>query len=371
MMEMFTGKGKDTWQNWWQNQNKIFDLWKESMSFQNGKIFELPGIMDWFSPERFYQNWLKMMAESFKEYLKWIPDIVSKESFEQTMQKADGCWKPFTFWSSMAEKLPVKEDVEKWKGFCQSLVQNYDKMLDSYSLNFPEPVKLMLKSSVEMAGSFQQFLFNFFQPWLDYSPELRENFFRFIKGDHKACIDFLRIWYQAYQESYGKFLQIPALGLSRESFEKLASSIDSYMRYMTVYSEFFSTLYKIGYEALENLIKKTAEMAGEGKAPTTFKDFYQLWWQTNESAYLELFKTDSFAKMLGEVVDAGVEFKKNFDELLVEFFSMLPVPTKKDMDSLYKSVYQLRKALKDQVRKTEELSEMLEQLNRKEGTSES
>ena len=63
----------------------------------------------------------------------------------------------------------------------------------------------------------------------------------------------------------------------------------------------------------------------------------------NEKTYLKLFNQDSFAKLLGDLIDRGVEFKGRHNDLIMEVFSGLPIPTNKDMDSLYKTVYDLNK----------------------------
>ena len=68
--------------------------------------------------------------------------------------------------------------------------------------------------------------------------------------------------------------------------------------------------------------------------------------------------------MLGETVDAWVKFKKRYDELLDDFISHnLPIPTEKEMDALYKTVYQLRRTIKEQGKKIEELSAKIDSMN--------
>ncbi|OPX86174.1 MAG: Poly(R)-hydroxyalkanoic acid synthase subunit (PHA_synth_III_E) [Pelotomaculum sp. PtaB.Bin104] len=356
---------KDTWEKLWPDPEKAFECWKKAMSpLQTGSIPEMFDVKNLFlqgNLKDFYQSWLKMTTEGYKNYINFMPAGVGKETFEKLMESVDLYLQPLTLFSGLMDKLPLKQDTEQWKDLFQAWSQNYLKFLEgAFPANLPDPVKSLLKNPVEIAGLNLQILNNFFAPWQDFSPELRDSFLRLCKGDQKALVDYLRVWHQAYNQSYGKFFQLPAFGSGKESFEKLSASMDAYMQYLAAISEMWGTLYKISNEAAESLMEKVSKLSAE-EAPKTYKDLYQLWWQTNEDAFFELFKTDSFAQILGKTVDAGVVFKKHLDELLLEFISQLPVPTNRDMDSVYKTIYELKATIKEQDRKIEELSNIVKQ----------
>ena len=364
MTEMFKPQNMEGMQGWFNLQQKMFEGWKEAMqSFQPAKFMENLGMKDWALPfGNMQQEMMKGSASTYQEFMKLIPTGVGRETFDKMTQASELYNNLFSFWSGIAENMPGKDDVEKWKEFSHTWLENYNKILDDFfSLNLPEPFRSLMKTPSEMAELSQQFSSNFFQPWVDVSDELQQKYMEAMKGDRDAYMEFLRLWHEAYQNSYGKVLRVPALGLSRESFEKITGSLDSYMQYLVASNKFSAAMYNTGQDVMERLMKKIAELAEKGEAPSTFREFYQLWWHTNEDAYFELFKTESFSKMLGETVDAWVRFKKRYDDLADDFISEnLPVPTNKEMDNLYKTVYQLRKTLKEQGKKIDELSAQLE-----------
>ena len=119
---------------------------------------------------------------------------------------------------------------------------------------------------------------------------------------------------------------------------------------------------KIGMESMEKVLNKISKMAEENKVPESFMEFYKLWAQTNEEALLELFNTESFSKMLGQTVEAGLRFKKEFDDLIQEQLAVLPIPTRKEIDSLEKTVYMMKKTLKQQAGQINEIMEKLNEL---------
>ena len=367
MAEMFSPQGQDAWQDWWKMQQKMFDFWKDAMqSFQPGKPFEAYGMKDWSLPfGSMYQEMMKGSASAYQEFMKLIPTGIGRETFEKMTQASQIYQNLMSFWNQFFQTLPGKDDVVKWKEFSQNWMENYNTILDDFfSLNLPEPFRSLMKTPAELTEMYQDVFFNFFQPWVDVSDELQAKYTEAMKGDRDAYLEFLKVWHEAYQNSYGKVLRVPAFGLSRESFEKLSGSIDSFMQYLAASNKFSAALYKTGQDVMERLTMKVADLAEKSEAPSTFREFYQLWWHTNEEAYFELFKTESFSQMLGETVDAWVKFKKRYDELLDDFISHnLPIPTEKEMDALYKTVYQLRRTIKEQGKKIEELSAKIDSMN--------
>jgi len=104
-------------------------------------------------------------------------------------------------------------------------------------------------------------------------------------------------------------------------------------------------------------------MLEEGQAPISFQEFYRLWWQTNDETLMDIFKTDSFSELLGKVVNAGARYKKCYDNLTTEILTnTLPIPTNKEMDSIFKATQELKRSQREQNQKLEEMQSQVEQL---------
>ncbi|MBS4032051.1 MAG: hypothetical protein KGZ63_11635 [Clostridiales bacterium] len=371
---------KDLMTSWWDAQQTLFSSWSEmftktqpnTMNDIFSKQMEMFGMKNWglnTGTANFYQDWLAKSNQGFQEFLKWVPNSVGKDTMEKMVQAGDVYTKLYSFWSNMAANMPGQGEVEKWQDFGKTMIQNYNQVLDGFfGVNLPDPVKMMMKSPGEVCGLYQQTCMSLADPWLESSDELKELFAKALKGDRDAYSDFMRIWYETYAETTGKALNMPMFGLSRESVEKMMKGLDSYIKFITASNKFSTSLYTVGYNVMENLMKNVAQMAEKGDAPESFKDFYKMWWQTNEQAYFELFQSEDFSRMMGDVVDAWLSFKKQNDDVLVEIISSnLPIPTDREMDSLAKSVQQLKRNMWEQTKKIKELQEKIEELTAKGG----
>lgn len=87
-------------------------------------------------------------------------------------------------------------------------------------------------------------------------------------------------------------------------------------------------------------------MVVAGTNPKTYKEFYDYWWKTNEEAYLKVFATPEFSEVMGKALDAGVNFKKEFDGLVEKQLEFLPYPSRNDMDSVYKTLDSLKREIR-------------------------
>jgi hypothetical protein len=60
-----------------------------------------------------------------------------------------------------------------------------------------------------------------------------------------------------------------------------------------------------------------------------------------------LFSTEEYSKLQSKVLDASVNFKKEYDKLLEKQLEFLPFPSKSDMDGVYQTLDDLKREVRD------------------------
>ncbi len=350
LQEAFGESFEKMMQEWLNNQKKMMDEWMDNQkkmmeSYQNvlGGGAMLPFAVD---PREitnrmndFFGDWFKITTKNISELSKWVPTEAAREAFMQMFRNSGGYNQLFDFWNMFinpnAALQNFNQPLEAW-------MDNYSKILEQF---FPyalgKTFSSLLHGAAETGSSINSTMEKFIRPWVDASADLQKSITGAMQGDRNAYIDFLRTWQEAFQDSYGRVLNAPSLGFSKETNEKILKSIDAYLAYLYSANEFSLSLYKVGYDAMNKIM----DTVGDEKAPTTFKEFYDLWIETNEEAYINMFREESFAKMLGNLVDTGVTFKRRYDELLMDALNQFPIPTDRDMDSVYKKMYDMKKEI--------------------------
>lgn len=296
-----------------------------------------------------------------KGYQGYFSSVSVKETFERIIKSTEVYNKLYEFWLEQVASMPGKDNITAWEDFRQKALENYMKIAGDFSNTFmPEQFKSFVSIPNEIMRIYHAELTKLFGPWIGDSGELQKDLLKSLHGDRAAYARFQKEWSRLYETTFDKFLHIPATGSNRESINKAMKSLDALIHYNFASSEFMAALNKIGMESMEKVLHKIGQMAQEDKVPESFLEFYKIWAQTHEEALLELFNTESFSKMLGQTVDAGLRFKNGFDDLLQEQLAILPIPTRKEIDSLEKTVYIMKKTLKQQ---SAQINEIMEKLN--------
>jgi polyhydroxyalkanoate synthesis regulator phasin len=87
-------------------------------------------------------------------------------------------------------------------------------------------------------------------------------------------------------------------------------------------------------------------MAEAGELPDDSKAYYQMWIKILEGHYMTLFKSPEYVDAMGQTLDSLENYKMAAEKVIEDTLGMLPVPTQKDMDELYKEIYLLKKKVK-------------------------
>jgi hypothetical protein len=121
--------------------------------------------------------------------------------------------------------------------------------------------------------------------------------------------------------------------------------------------EYRHVIYVTGLRAMEKVIETIAEkIRSNGDGISGFNEFLDLWIDVNEKTYLEVFQTEQFSKLQGEVLESSLSLRKHFFKLMELYLYDFPIALRSEMDDLYKTIYDLRKKVKGLEKQMETLS---------------
>ncbi|MCT4593361.1 MAG: hypothetical protein N4A57_03690 [Anaeromicrobium sp.] len=345
---MYTQKHYENFmENVFDSQKKIFDMWKNAVapSVTEKEISKDPNFID--SSLEMMNKWNEVNSKFFENMMGFSKENPVYSTYDKVFSNINSYGTLFNMWKDFQDKTMGTNPFDM-NSFMDSWKKEYlDMVGTTFSPVLPQKVQKLYRDSIDIYKSHMANANNFFKPWTDSSAPLNELYTKTLMGDANSFVEFTRLWKENYERSFGKFFDMPTLGLNRNYFEVNLKSMESYINYINTTNEFTSTLYKVAYETMENIVSESLNIIKENKEPQSFREFYEYWWRKNEEAYNNLFNTDDFAKLLAHVVDSGATFKKDFDNLLEQQFSFLPFPLKSDLNSLYKTVYDLKKQVRE------------------------
>ena len=376
-------------ENYWKNMaaampqmpsNPMMDYWKDMAD-------KMPGMDAWKNfadPAAFADTWKKFadanpMMDYWKQFADNMPDMGEYwKSFQNMMPNMQDYWKNFAnmlpgmnaYWDNFAKMMPNADAFkdfapflkvpgfegftrvfDMWKSFGDpnAMVQDFqDKYMDIIgnvikSL-FPENVQAFIMNPKDFMNMMVEYYKQFVSPWMEIDADIMK---RLAEGDPDAYIDFFKDYQAKYAEEIEKYFTVMGMGLNREANEDYMKAMNQWNKAMISMGELMAVITKTAQESFQQIAEKVQADLAEGKSITTFRDFYTVWYSVTEAAYEKLLATDEFAIVFDDFSDRYAQFMIAQNKVYERMLAFLPIPTNTDMKSLYKTVYDLRKDVRD------------------------
>lgn len=356
-MQEKTDTWPDMWSKWQDTQADMFKDWMGAwtrMAGGWGQGGEKAAERSWPDAQDFYRRWLEYVQEMMAKFA--VPTQgIGPDTFTKMFQTADIYSQLYALWMQMFEayRKVIGEggeyDFEAMSKILETWAEEYRSIVQKvFAPALPEQLQWIAELySGEIPLLASGLLMHLWAPWYEYGRRMVDRGMKMEKPSPEAAVEVYEGWKQAYEESIGRLLRAPAMGYYREAAEKLRHTVDSLTEFNIVLAEFYAEIESTGAKSFEKLLEKLASMQAKGKAePMSFRDLYRLWWETNEEIYIELFRTEEFSKLQGQLVDKGMQFRRDFQAYVEEATKELPFPNRSEMDHLYKAVDRLKREVR-------------------------
>lgn len=308
-------------------------------------------------------NMMEQMNRQWQENMTNMAAFIPNQAVKDTFNRFISSYQAFnglqSYWDMFLKNMP--SDITDWNSFAKPIMSYYENLTNTFFQPFlPGQLSSFFVAPMENIQAMQQSFMQFFKPWMDDSAVLQGHLIKALQGDKDAYLEFLKAWSEVYKNSYSKALKMPMMGASHEQTEKVLKLLDYYVNYVVSLNEYFVLITQSMSGTMEKLLQNMMELQKEEKHPKTFMEFFKLWSSVNEQAFQELFVTEAFEKIMNETVSAGSKFKVLFDDFLQDALSFLPFPSRREIDSVEKEIYELRKKVKAQEKEIKQLKEKIE-----------
>jgi hypothetical protein len=170
---------------------------------------------------------------------------------------------------------------------------------------------------------------------------------------------------ELYQECVGKYLTAPQFGIPREALQQINSAISANHKFMGAVGDFlimFSTPFKRSMDILQQAIKDR-ERAGEGFKSA--KEVYNFAVKIFDKEYDDWLKSSAGVQSVVNMVDNYLEYRKKLNPVKDIWLKSLSIPTKREMEDVYRGIYDLKKKTRKQDAMIREQNDIIKALNRR------
>lgn len=335
------------WMNAQQNAMKQF--------MDNAKAFSVPfnNTNDVFANVRNAQEqmmqqtntWMNQWTAPFTAMSKNINDGTARDAYQNMLNMSNTYFKMYEVWAPMYKQMTANTfNAEQFKELFNT--EKFKTLLDK-SFEFTSPVQL-------------KELYTQFNNWFEVINNYNRHAFQSVSGSMpqqmQQLMPFLMFGNTAgntndiagfYQRAMNPLVRLFAPGKESEMNELYSELLTKIGTYGNKLNELQYLLYNTGTKNFETFAFESYEDVKKGADLSNFQQVFQNWVSKNEEAFLSLYRTEEYSKLQGELLDLGLEIKGIFEKIAESALQPLPVMLRSEADELHKTIYDLKKRLRE------------------------
>jgi class III poly(R)-hydroxyalkanoic acid synthase PhaE subunit len=317
---------------WTDAQKKMWENWYELAQTAPAPSF----TSDWAG------QWRKIATQGFEAWAA-SAEPTAKEAAERLFASQNALmrfWEfSFNVWKAMATKIEVGED---W----QSVLKENTEQLRQQLLQSPEAMRQVSHDMTELWQLYLEELNKLAQPWVKSSQIARGHLGQAITGNGSALIDLTNLYWDAYERTFGRLVESPSLGYTRELNEKLLKGFDVWQDFRRVSFEYQTVLANTWIKAFEKLMKELVVLAEKGQPIQSVRQLVLLWNNVADPVFIEVFRSEKYIRIQGQLLNTAMAYRIHRREILELVLKILDMPTRSEVDEAHRSLYEQRKELK-------------------------
>jgi polyhydroxyalkanoate synthase subunit PhaE len=224
---------------------------------------------------------------------------------------------------------------ETWFDFIKSATTLATPVAVKVTQNQPELWQIYLKGLQKLT-----------QLWAESLQQSLESGTGTVGGYAGELIKLSNLYWNMYEETFGRVLQSPNLGYAREFNNKLLKSFDAGINFFKANFDYQILLLDVWLKTSEELMR---DLASSDKKGETLQDGQQLlpvWSSVFDRVFLQTFRAEDALKVRGNFFNSAMIYRLHQQQLMEVFLKIYGLPTRSEVDEIHRSIYEMHKEIK-------------------------
>lgn len=319
--------------DWYTQTQSIMQKWTETQQQVMNGWMQLAGS----ASSTMMNMWQEMAQQGVRQ---WTAD-----SDSTVQQVAD---KMFTSQSAMMRFVELT--MKTWQSLVPTLEGDWQSTLTQQMetirkelLHAADEGMAALKNVNHWWQTYVEQWQSFGTPWLQ---AFQQSLPHVGKADGSSLVEMTSLYWDAYQETFGKLLQAPGIGYTREIDEKLRRSFAAWLDVQQASYEYQVVLAETWVKAFEQLMVELVEYSEKGETVQSVRDLLERWSATADHVFKAAFVSDAYIYAQGKLINATMLHRSRQREVNEMALKMLDLPTRTEIDEAHRRIYELRKEVK-------------------------
>jgi hypothetical protein len=340
----------NSWTNWmnqfsnnnWMNQAQQFNPFSQDTY---KKATE--GYTD------FINKFQSTLTNNFGEWQKNFENGTVQDAYKNMINTAEGFTKFAELWMPMIKSMQEKTfNMEEYKKMMNP--DTYKEFVDKFFGFMPESTREYMNKFTAMANdSFKQMGNSGTAGYQQF----RDMMSKFGGNGSQAfgqALSAWNNWQSQLNEAAAPFAKLITPNKYTTAIQEWSDINNRIMEYNIKNAELQYMIYNQGTKVMDKLAEHIAHQVKEGKEVTSIVTLYQEWLNISDKVYVSLFESTDYSKLMAEVASLQMKLRKDIELQTEKMLKDVPVATRSELDEVYKTIYDLKK----QVRQLEKMLEI-------------
>ncbi len=300
-----------------------------------------------------YNNWMNTLNHTYDNMSKNMGTTFNKDMFANYMQGNQMYVKMQEFFAPMAEAMQKGQfNFESFKNyFTPDSYNNLTKQLFGNMFNGAS-VKEVYDNGMKQLQNFFANQHGLSKEYFEQVKNMASEFPNMFADNKGLALskEMYEKMHNAFGKSFEPLLKLVTPGKEKENIEATIALMDKMAEYSFKQAEMQMHLQTTTQKSIEQIAKNYSEKYSN---PSTYsqlpnsQEMYNEWVKVNEQLFTELFGSDEFSKVKGEALNLSMDVKTHFEKQFEGMFTNYPLVFKSEVDEMHKTIYDLKKQVKE------------------------
>ena len=347
MMNQFTQMQNNTNNmNNWMNQMTQFQNNMNPMNMMNN----WKGTTDNFG--NIFNQWSEMLNTNFSEFQKNLQGGTIQDAYRNMVNTTEGFTRFTEMWTPMWKSIQEKSfNMEQYKDMMSPA--KYKEFMDKFFSFMPESSRNYMQQMTDMMQ-------NGFKQMTGQSAngmhQMREMMSQFMPANTDMFSNMLNAYNNMHTTMANAASPITRM-MTPNKYTQQAAEWQDIANRAVVYNiknaELQYMVYLQGTKVMDALAENITNKMQHGEEVKSMMALYQEWLNISDKNFVALFETTEYSQLMAEVSALQMKLKKDIELQMEKSLVNVPVATRSEMDELYKTIYDLKK----EVRQLEKMME--------------
>jgi len=299
-----------------------------------------------------FQQYYNMLNNGMGDWQKHMQHVSMEDVYKNMINTGSGFAKFAELWTPMFKSIQDKSfNMDMYKQMMNP--ELYKDMMDKYLGLFPESARTQMQ---QMGNMMTEGMKQFTQAGMDNYNFLRNGMNQFGNGNHafESMMNGYNQFSSMMNEAAAPFAKMATPNEYTRAMGKMNEIANQIAAYNMKNADLQYMIYNTGGKVMDALAENVAAKVKDGVEIKSMLGLYQEWLNISDKVFVNLFESDDYSRLMAEVGSMQMKLRKEIEAMMEKSFDNIPVAKRSEIDELTKTVYDLKK----QVRQLEKMLEI-------------